>query len=130
SKMRALAKRITTDHTLAQQLWETGETAPRLLALLICRPQEFTAAELDAMLRETQPPKVNDWFVNYIAKKSPRAEEMRVRWFDDADPTVNAAAWSLTSQRVVKNADGLDLSHLLDLIERDMKDAPARPQWA
>ncbi|WP_144794332.1 DNA alkylation repair protein [Microbacterium paludicola] len=130
SKMRALAKRIKTDHTLAQQLWETGETAPRLLALLICRPQEFTAAELDAMLRETQPPKVNDWFVNYIAKKSPRAEEMRVRWFDDADPTVNAAAWSLTSQRVVKNADGLDLSHLLDLIERDMKDAPARPQWA
>ncbi|GAA1537087.1 3-methyladenine DNA glycosylase AlkD [Microbacterium ginsengiterrae] len=130
SKMRALAKRIKTDHTLAQQLWETGETAPRLLALLICRPQEFTADELDAMLRETQPPKVNDWFVNYIAKKSPRAEEMRVRWFDDADPTVNAAAWSLTSQRVVKNPDGLDLSHLLDLIERDMKDAPARPQWA
>lgn len=129
SRMRGLAKQIKTNHSLAKELWSTGETAPRLLALLICRPREFSADELDAMLRETQPPKVNEWFVNYIAKKTPLAEEMRVRWFDDADPTVAAAAWSLTAERVVKNPDGLDLDHLLDLIERDMRDAPKRPQW-
>lgn len=130
SKMRALAKRIKTNHALAKELWSTGETAPRLLALLICKPREFTADELDAMLRETRPPKVNDWFVSYIAKKSPLAEEMRVRWFDDADPTVAAAAWSLTSERVAKTPEGLDLEDLLDRIERDMKDAPKRPQWS
>lgn len=130
SKMRALAKKVKTDHALAKELWETGETAPRLLALLICKPREFTADELDAMLRDTRPPKVNEWFVSYIAKKSPLAEEMRLRWFGDADPTVAAAAWSLTSERVVKKPDGLDLEQLLDLIERDMKDAPKRPQWA
>ncbi|PRB14862.1 DNA alkylation repair protein [Microbacterium sp. MYb62] len=130
SRMRALAKRIKTDQPLAQELWATGETPARLLALLICRPRDFTADELDAMLRETRPPKVNDWFVNYVAKKSPLAEEMRLRWFADPDPTVAAAAWSLTTVRVMKDADGLDLPHLLDLIERDMKDAPARPQWA
>ncbi|MCE7480992.1 MULTISPECIES: DNA alkylation repair protein [Microbacterium] len=130
SKLRALAKKVKTNHALAKELWETGETAPRLLALLICKPKEFTADELDAMLRETRAPKVNDWFVNYIAKKSPLAEEMRQRWFDDADPTVAAAAWSLTSERVAKNPEGLDLEDLLDRIERDMKDAPARPQWS
>lgn len=130
SKLRALAKRVKTNHALAKELWETGETAPRLLALLICKPKEFTTDELDAMLRETRAPKVNDWFVNYIAKKSPLAEEMRQRWFDDADPTVAAAAWSLTSERVAKKPEGLDLEDLLVRIERDMKDAPARPQWA
>jgi len=130
SKMRALAKQAGTDHALAKKLWNTGETAQRLLALLVCKPREFTADELDGMLRETRPPKVNDWFVNYIAKKSPLAEEMRLRWFGDADPTVSAAAWSLTSQRVVKDPEGLDLDRLLDLIERDMKNAPSRPQWA
>src|SRR6478609_2465501 len=123
SRMRALAKRIKTDHPLAQELWATGETPARLLALLVCRPKDFSADELDAMLRETDPPKVNDWFVNYVAKKSPLAEEMRLRWFDDADPTVAAAAWSLTSVRVVKDPDGLDLDRLLDLIEAQMKDA-------
>ncbi len=130
SRMRAVAKKVKTDQPLAQELWGTGETAARLLALLICRPRDFTADELDAMLRETRPPKVNDWFVNYVAKKTPLAEEMRLRWFDDADPTVAAAAWSLTTERVVKNPDGLDLPHLLDLIERDMKDAPSRLQWS
>ena len=130
SRMRAVAKKIKTDQPLAQELWGTGETAARLLALLICRPRDFTADELDTMLRETRPPKVNDWFVNYVAKKTPLAEEMRLRWFDDAEPTVAAAAWSLTTERVVKNPDGLDLPHLLDLIERDMKAAPSRLQWS
>lgn len=130
SRLRAVAKKIKTDQPLARQLWATGETPARLLALLICTPREFTADELDAMLRETDRPKVNDWFVNYVAKKTPLAEEMRLRWFDDADPTVAAAAWSLTSVRVVKDPDGLDLDHLLDLIEAQMKDAPARPQWS
>ncbi|MCC2033497.1 DNA alkylation repair protein [Microbacterium allomyrinae] len=128
-RMRALAKRIKTDQPLARELWETGETAPRLLAILVCRPREYSADELDAMLRETDPPKVNEWFVSYVAKKSPLAEELRMRWFGDADPTVAAAAWSLTSERVVKKAEGLDLDDLLDLIERDMRDAPPRPQW-
>ncbi|GAT74472.1 DNA alkylation repair protein [Microbacterium sp. HM58-2] len=130
SNLRSLAKRVKTDHALAKELWATGETPARLLALLICKPREFSADELDAMLRQTDRPKVNDWFVNYIAKKSPRAEEMRLRWFGDADPTVAAAAWSLTTVRVVKQPEGLDLEHLLDLIERDMKDAPGRLQWA
>jgi 3-methyladenine DNA glycosylase AlkD len=125
-----LAKQVKTDHAVAKELWAAGETAPRLLALLICTPRAFSADELDGMLRETRPPKVNEWFVSYIAKKSPLAEEMRERWFGDADPTVNAAAWSLTAERVVKKPDGLDLDHLLDLIERDMKDAPKRLQWA
>jgi 3-methyladenine DNA glycosylase AlkD len=130
SRMRALAKQIKTDQSLAQELWGTGETAARLLAILISTPRDFTADELDAMLRETRPPKVNDWFVNYLAKKTPLAEELRLRWFDDADPTVAAAAWSLTSVRVAKTPDGLDLDHLLDLIERDMKAAPSRLQWS
>ncbi|MBO0980671.1 DNA alkylation repair protein [Microbacterium sp. SD291] len=130
SRLRALAKRVKTDQELAKELWATGETPARLLALLICKPREFTADELDGMLRETDRPKVNDWFVNYVAKKSPRAEEMRLRWFGDADPTVAAAAWSLTSVRVAKDPEGLDLEHLLDLIERGMKAAPSRLQWA
>lgn len=130
SRLRKVAGRIKTDQPLAKDLWATGETSARLLALLICKPREFTADELDAMLRQTQAPKVNDWFVNYVAKKTPLAEELRLRWFDDSDPTVAAAAWSLTTVRVAKDAEGLDLEHLLDLIERDLVNAPKRLQWS
>jgi 3-methyladenine DNA glycosylase AlkD len=130
ARLRALAKKIKTSPDLARELWATGETPARLLSLLICAPGQFDASDLDGMLREPQPPKVNDWFVNYVLKKTAVAEGLREEWMGDADDTVAAAGWSLTSVRVAKSPEGLDLDALLDEIERDMKTAPPRKQWA
>lgn len=128
--LRAVAKRLKIQQELARELWETGDTAARLLALLICRPKAFERDELDAMLREARVPKVHDWLVNYVVKKTPHVEELRRAWFADPDPVVASAGWALTSERVVKNPEGLDLPGLLDLVEAEMKDAPDRLQWA
>lgn len=129
-KLRAIAKRLKTQPELARELWDTGNTAARLLSLLISRPKAFTAQELDTMVRQAPVPKVNDWLVNYIVKKSPHMEELRLAWFDDPDPVVAASGWSLTGERIVKKPEGLDLPGLLDIIEAQMKDAPDRLQWA
>ncbi|MFF3217199.1 DNA alkylation repair protein [Streptomyces sp. NPDC002886] len=129
-KLRAVAKRLKTQQELSQRLWETGDTAARLLAVLICRPKAFGRDELDAMLRDARTPKVHDWLVNYVVKKSPHAEELRLVWFADPDPVVASAGWALTTERVAKKPDGLDLAGLLDVIEAEMKDAPDRLQWA
>lgn len=130
TKMRGVAKRIGTDQELARQLWASGDVAGQLLGLLICRPRDFSADELDAMVRATDSTKAHDWLVNYVAKKSPLSEEMRLRWLDDRDEGARAAAWSLTTDRVAKKPEGLDLDALLDTIERELKDAPSRLQWA
>ncbi|MEW2527120.1 DNA alkylation repair protein [Streptomyces sp. NPDC047071] len=129
-RLRALAKRLKTQQELAAGLWATDDTAARLLALLICRPKAFTRDELDAMVRAARTPKVHDWLVNYVVKKNPHAEELRLAWSADADPVVASAGWALTTERVVKKPAGLDLAGLLDVIEAEMKDAPDRLQWA
>ncbi|MFG2019510.1 DNA alkylation repair protein [Actinomadura geliboluensis] len=129
-KLRAIAKRLKTQQDLARRLWETGDSAARLLALLICRPKAFERDRLDAMVREARTPKVHDWLVNYVVKKSPHAEELRLAWFADPDPAVASAGWALTTERVTKKPDGLDLPGLLDIIEAQLKDAPERLQWA
>jgi 3-methyladenine DNA glycosylase AlkD len=129
-KLRAVAKRLKTQQELALELWRTADTAARLLALLICRPKAFDRAELDVMLREARTPKVHDWLVNYVVKKNPHAEQLRLAWFADVDPVVASAGWALTTERVAKKPDGLDLAGLLDVIEAEMKDAPDRLQWA
>lgn len=129
-KLRAIAKRLKTQEELARELWDTGDTAARLLSILICRPKSFTRDELDAMLREARIPKVHDWLLSYVVKKSAHAEELREMWFADPDPVVASAGWALTADRVVKDPTGLDLAALLDTIEADMKDAPERLQWA
>ncbi|MBG0821141.1 DNA alkylation repair protein [Planomonospora sp. ID91781] len=129
-RLRALAKRLKTQQDLARRLWETDDSAARLLAILVCRPKAFTRDELDAMVRQSRTSKVHDWLVNYVVKKSPHAEELRLAWSADPDPVVASAGWALTTERVAKQPGGLDLPGLLDVIEAEMKDAPDRLQWA
>lgn len=129
-RLRAIAKRLRTQQELARELWRTDDTAARLIALLICRPKAFERDELDAMVREARTPKVHDWLVNYVVKKNPHAEELRVAWTADPDPVVASAGWALTTERVAKKPEGLDLTGLLDVVEAEMKDAPDRLQWA
>jgi 3-methyladenine DNA glycosylase AlkD len=128
--LRALAKRLKVQQDLSRQLWRTDDPAARLVALLICRPKAFERDELDAMLREARTPKVHDWLVNYVVRKNPHCEELRLAWFSDPDPVVASAGWALTTERVAKKPAGLDLTGLLDLIEERMRDAPDRLQWA
>ena len=130
SLLRALAKRLKTQQELARQLWKTDDTAAKLLAILICRPKAFERDELDVMLRQARTPKVHDWLVNYVVKKNPYSEELRLAWTADRDPVVASAGWALTTERVATNAEGVDLAGLLDVIEARMRDAPDRLQWA
>ncbi|MFB6907964.1 DNA alkylation repair protein [Streptomyces bacillaris] len=129
-KLRAVAKRLKTQPDLARELWATDDTAARLLAVLISRPKAYGRDELDTMIREARAPKVHDWLVNYVVKKSPYAEELRLAWTADPDPVVASAGWALTTERVAKKPEGLDLGGLLDTVEAEMKDAPDRLQWA
>ncbi|ADG77543.1 DNA alkylation repair enzyme OS=Tsukamurella paurometabola (strain ATCC 8368 / DSM / CCUG 35730/ CIP 100753 / JCM 10117 / KCTC 9821 / NBRC 16120 / NCIMB 702349 / NCTC 13040) OX=521096 GN=Tpau_0909 PE=4 SV=1 [Tsukamurella paurometabola] len=128
TKLRALAKTIGTDQDLARDLWASGDVAAQLLALLISKPKQYTADELDTMLRTTRSEKAHDWLLNYVVKKSPHETALRNRWFDDADPRVRAAGWALTTHAVTK-AD-LDRDDLLDRIESEMKDAEPKLQWS
>jgi 3-methyladenine DNA glycosylase AlkD len=127
--LRELAKRLETQHELALQLWATGDTTARLLATLVCKPKAFSPAELDSMIHDIRAPKLLDFFIVNVVKKSRHAEELRAGWKDD-DDLVGRAGWSLTIERVVKNAAGLDLDALLDQIERELKQAPEHKQWA
>jgi 3-methyladenine DNA glycosylase AlkD len=129
-QLRVLAKRLKAQPDLARELWATGDSAARLLSLLICRPTVFERDELDRMLREARTPKVHDWLVSSVVRKSPHVEDLRRAWLADADPVVASAGWALTTDRVATLPDGLDLTALLDVIEAEMADAPDRLQWA
>ncbi|MFN3600083.1 MAG: DNA alkylation repair protein [Dietzia sp.] len=129
TKLRAVAKRIKKNQPFAVELWATGDSAARLLALLICRPREFSPGRLDEMLREARTRKVHDWLVGYVVMKGPHAEQLRREWLGDPDPVVAAAGWALTADRVVKEPEGLDLPGLLSVIEAGMAGAHERLQW-
>ena len=93
------------------------------------KPKALSVDELDAMVREISYPKLLDWFIVNVVRPGRHAEELRPGWQDGHD-LIGRAGWSLTTDRVVKSPDGLDLPALLDQIEREMKPASAHKQWA
>jgi 3-methyladenine DNA glycosylase AlkD len=133
--IRNLAKKIKTDHDLALELWKTGNLEAMLLATLIMKPKLLSVDAVDSMVR-TMPhfrsapmSQLGEWIMTNVVKPHPQKEELRQQWMQDDDPLAARAGWGLTAERVVKNSAGLDLTALLDRIEREMGSAPPPPQW-
>ena len=127
--IRNLAKEIKADHELALALWKTGIIDARLLAILILKPKKLSADEVDRMVRSADFAQVADWFNAYVVKNHPEKETLREGWMAAEDPWAARAGWSLTSERIGKSPQGLDLPGILDRIESEMRDAAPEAQW-
>lgn len=127
--IRAIAKKIKTDHELALKLWDTGNVEAQLVATLIIKPKSLSADELDTMTRSTTFAYVADWLNNYVVAQHPVNESLRVKWMKDKDCWAARAGWHLTATRVNKDDGGLDLPALLDRIEKEMPKAKPDVQW-
>lgn len=129
--LRALAKKIKVNHELALELWKTGHMDAQMLAILIMKPKELSAKELDTMVRQARFSWVAEWLQSYIIKEQPDAEKetLRERWMKDKDPWAARAGWHLTASKINKGADDLDVPALLDRIEREMPKAAPETKW-
>lgn len=126
---RVLAKKIKLNHALALELWKTGNIDARFLAVLLMKPAELSADELDQMVRSVDFQDLADWHNNYIVKNHPDKEALRQKWLKDSHPMALRAGWSLTARRISHDPDGLDLSAILDRLEKQMPTAAPEPQW-
>jgi 3-methyladenine DNA glycosylase AlkD len=127
--IRTLAAKLKTNDQLAIALWGTENIDARLLAILLIKPKNLSRDELDRMVRSVNFAQVADWLNSYVVKNHPDKESLRQSWMEDNDPWAARAGWNLTSERIAKNPDGLDLGALLDRIESEMGNAASEVQW-
>ena len=127
--LRALAKKIQPSHELAVALWETGNVDAQLLAILLIKPKDLPAEEVDRLVRSISFAHVADWLNSYVVKQHADKETLRQKWMADDDRWAARAGWGLTAERVVKSPEGLDLKALLDRIESEMEHADPVVQW-
>lgn len=127
--IRAVAKKIRTDHPLALSLWKTGNVDAQFLATLLIEPKKLSATEMDRMVRSVAFVRVADWLIAYVVRQHPDKEALRQDWMAAADRWAARAGWDLTAERVGKSPDGLDLPALLARIESDMAGAVPEVQW-
>jgi 3-methyladenine DNA glycosylase AlkD len=132
--VRKLADKLKTNHELALALWKTGNIDAQFLATLLLDVKQLSADDLDRLVRTLTFAWVADWLHSYVVKQHPDKETLRQKWMagdvdNKGDRWAARAGWQLTAGRVVKSPDGLDLTALLDRIEREMGSAPAEVQW-
>lgn len=139
--IRKLAKKIKakppqTNHELALELWKTGNLDAQMLAILLMKPKEVSAKQLDAMVREARFSWVADWLQSYIIKEQPdlEKESLREKWMkkSEKDSWAARAGWHLTASRInnpCKGAADLDVEALLDRIEKEMPKAAPETKW-
>jgi len=127
--IRAIARTIRIDHDLGLQLWQSGNVDAMLLATLILRPRLLADDEVEGMVASTPYTHLADWLMTNVVKQHPGKEPLRLRWMGSEHPMLARAGWSLTAERVIKNAGGLDVEALVDRLEREMGSAPEPAQW-
>jgi 3-methyladenine DNA glycosylase AlkD len=127
--IRKLAAKIKVDHDLAIALWETGNVDAQFLAILVMKPKNLSAEQMDRMVRSVSFAHVADWLNSYVVKKHADKETLRQKWMTEKNPWAARAGWSLTSERIAKSPEGLDLAALLDRIESEMADTAPEVQW-
>jgi 3-methyladenine DNA glycosylase AlkD len=127
--IRKIAAKIKTNDQLAMALWGTGNIDAQLLAVLLIKPNNLSRDEMDRMVRSVNFVHVADWLSSYVVKNHPDKESLRQAWMQDDDPWAARAGWNLTSERIGKNPDGLDLPAFLDRIESEMGNAASEVQW-
>ena len=127
--IRTLAKKIKTNHELALSLWKTGNVDAQLLAVLLIKPKDLSAKEVDRLVRSTSFAHVADWLMSYVVKQHADKETLRQKWMADDDRWAARAGWDLTSERVAKSPEGLDVPALLARIESQMAGADPEVQW-
>lgn len=127
--IRKLAQKIKTNHELALQLWDTGNSDARFLAILLMQPEKLGIEQTCRMVQSIKFVRVADWFNSYILNKHPEKDQLREKWLQSDHPMEARSGWSLTAEKVAKNPEGLDIPSLLDRIENEMAGAAPEVQW-
>jgi 3-methyladenine DNA glycosylase AlkD len=129
--VRKVAKALEQDQKLAFELWDTGNVEAQLLATLIINPKQLLAAEVDKLTRSTTCGQVAEWMNSYVVAEHPEKEALREKWMKAKDRWAARAGWHFTASRINKGkgADGLDVTALLDRIEKELPKAKPEVQW-
>jgi 3-methyladenine DNA glycosylase AlkD len=123
-KLRGLAAKIKRDHTLALELWHSGNIDAMNLATLIMDPKQLTQPDVERLAKDLSYFTTTDWFVKNVVRALPFKSELCRKWAASTKEYIARAGWTLMAGQLEEN----DPDELLDTIEKRMKSAPFRTQ--
>src|SRR5579864_1435362 len=122
--LHALSKRIGKDHSLALELWTTGNHEARILATLIGESEKVSAAEMERWVRDFDSWDVVDAACCYLYAQATPAWRKIAPWSRRRGEFVKRAAFSLMAYLSYKDKAAPDARFVrfLRVIEREAYD--------
>jgi 3-methyladenine DNA glycosylase AlkD len=117
--LRALAKKIGKDHTLALELWKTGYHEARMLASFIDEPGKVTLMQMNEWVRDFNSWDICDQSCSTLFDKTPFAYEIAHSWSKEESEYVKRAGFVMMAALSVHDKKSPDekLLQFLPVIE-------------
>ncbi len=135
--LRKLAKEIKKDHTLAMELWSTGEFLPRQLAILIMDKRMLTQEAIDELDQDIQSHDFDernhliDWLLANQLSKDKKTIQMMESWQHSPSVLQRRLFWYYQARlRWMGNTDHSNTEDLLNSIETTIINEQPEVQWA
>ena len=122
--MRAMARRIGTDHRLALRLWKSGVHEARIVAGFIDDAREVTAEQMEAWAADFDSWDVVDNICGDLFDRTPFAYQKAVEWAGREEEFVKRAGFALMARLAVHDKAAPDrvFGAFLPIIEREAAD--------
>jgi 3-methyladenine DNA glycosylase AlkD len=123
--VRALGKRLGSQHALALALWSTGIYEARLLAAFVADASELDAQQMDHWCRDFDNWAVCDTLCFHLFDRSAHAFGRVEAWASEPDEFVKRAAFALLASLALhdRRAEDAAFAACLPLIEAGASDA-------
>jgi 3-methyladenine DNA glycosylase AlkD/uncharacterized protein (UPF0218 family) len=123
-QLRDLAKKVGTNHEIANQLWRTGVHEARILASMIDDPKLVTKGQMEKWVADFDSWDVVDGCCGNLFDKTPYAVSKAHEWSERGEEFVKRASFVLMAELAVhdKNASDKTFLQFLPLIVREASD--------
>jgi 3-methyladenine DNA glycosylase AlkD len=129
SEIGKLQKKIKVDHTLAMELWKTGNAEARILALQVADPEKLTRTAMDGFVKDKSFRFIGPYLSGLVAR-SPIADETMRAWMSSPDEMRREVGYGILSARLRDDAGSVsdaDAGKVLATIEKEIHGSP---NWA
>lgn len=131
--MKPIQKKEKNNHSLALELFDTGNGDAQYLAGLIADPKKFTKVELEKWAQAASWYMISEYAVAWNLAESPFCMEICAEWIKSSDEKLQECAWAAMSAHLgITPDEHIDRAYhasLIDHVENHIHSAPNRVRY-
>ena len=129
SEIGKLRKTIKIDHTLALELWKSGNAEARMMALQIADPAKLTRRDADGLVNDG-PVHFVGCYLSGLVARSPIADDTMRAWMKSRDECPREIGYGILAERLKSDPASVSDRHAANILATIEKEIHRSPNWA